>query len=481
MKTFSGAGPALLLSLFAFGCEEVEEEPVCDLTPPSRADWRLHTEGSRVVDVHGRTVVLRGVNAGGRAKFAPYLPFDYVDDHFEEALASYLDRTLAWGINTLRVPFSWAAVEPEPGVWGEEFLYRQGRLLDEAWARGLYTIVDFHQDVYAEAFCGDGFPPWTLPEPVGEPHHDCPDWFQGYTTGDEVQAAFDRLWSDETGVRTALGLMWQEMLERHRDRPGVIGFEILNEPGWGTADMTEFTSGTLTQFTSEMATLFNQEAQGALVFFDATGFDAVLAQTSLQKPSGENLVFAPHYYQFSSLSGGSGDPDGVAESLQNWADTGVEWDLPVLLGEFGATQTDLEAGPYLEAHYDAFDALGMHATQWEYSDSTEVWNEELLSLVSADGLEMASLANPMTRVYPVAIAGESYSFSFDASPRQAELNVPSPDTGGVTEISVPSRLYATGVKVAVEGGCAVEAMAEEGRVWVKSDGGVPLRVVIGPP
>ena len=56
----------------------------------------------------------------------------------------------------------------------EAFLARYDALLDGAWARGMYTIVDFHQDVYAETFCGDGFPAWTIPDPKPAPHHDCP-------------------------------------------------------------------------------------------------------------------------------------------------------------------------------------------------------------------------------------------------------------------------------------------------------------------
>src|SRR6202041_3902502 len=50
----------------------------CVLELPKPPDWRMVADGTRLVDGLGRTVFLRGVDAGGRSKFAPYVPFDFV-------------------------------------------------------------------------------------------------------------------------------------------------------------------------------------------------------------------------------------------------------------------------------------------------------------------------------------------------------------------------------------------------------------------
>lgn len=57
-----------------------------------------------------------------------------------------------------------------------------------------------------------------------------------------MDAAFDAFWEDRSGVRTAFAAMWDRMAERHADRPGVIGFEILEYSvaleRWNAADLS---------------------------------------------------------------------------------------------------------------------------------------------------------------------------------------------------------------------------------------------------
>jgi endoglycosylceramidase len=76
-------------------------------------------------------------------------------------------------------------------------------MIDAAWAaRTSRVIVDFHQDVYASPFCGDGFPLWTLP---GEHGPAAPRLQQtgaiGYVLDPDVRGAFDRFWADENDVQ----------------------------------------------------------------------------------------------------------------------------------------------------------------------------------------------------------------------------------------------------------------------------------------
>ncbi|MGH7268892.1 MAG: cellulase family glycosylhydrolase, partial [Polyangiaceae bacterium] len=134
----------------------------CTITPPTLSTWKLSTAGTSFRDASGRTVLLRGVDAGGRSKLPPYVPFDFAAGQYTAALGAYMDRAASWGIDVMRVPFTWAALEPVEGQDDATWLSLYDQLLDAAWAHGIYTILDFHQDVYSEVYCGDGFPAWTV-------------------------------------------------------------------------------------------------------------------------------------------------------------------------------------------------------------------------------------------------------------------------------------------------------------------------------
>ena len=276
----------------------------CVLTPPTPPDWRLTADGTLLRDGLGRVVFLRGVDAGGRSKLSPYVPFDYAPGQYAQALAAYMDLAASWGIDAMRVPFTWAALEPTQGTYDADWLSRYQQLLDAAWARGIWTVVDFHQDVYSESFCGDGFPGWTLSTPPVNSHV-CPDpnWQFQYFMDTDVQKAFDAFWADGSPVQPLYLAAWDTMIARFQNEAGVAGFEPINEPGWGTqSDITKFEATTLTAFYASVVPHFRAQAPQALLFIDPTGFSGSIQMTGLTRPAGDGIVFAPHYYP---ISGGN--------------------------------------------------------------------------------------------------------------------------------------------------------------------------------
>lgn len=451
----------------------------CEISPPDPG--LLSTDGRRIVDEHGRQALLRGVNTGGRSKFWPYVPFDFDESlegapDFDTALAQYLDHAQAWGATTLRVPFSWNAFEPTPGSWDETWHSRYAALLDAAAARDMWTIIDFHQDIYAESFCGDGFPEWTLDDP-GEPQHDCEDWFLAYLEGGDVAAAFDALWADEGELHAAFATMWREMASRHHDRPGVIGYELINEPGWGTADRQSWAVETLTPFYTKMIDAVRDEDPDRLVFFDGTGIDAVAGESPVERPDADHLVFAPHYYDAAIfLGGGDLANANVSELLAAWDSEGDRLDTPILLGEFGAPADQPGIEDYLSAHYDAFDALGMHATQWEYSASTELWNFEDFSLAEADGTPRDALLDAIVRPYPRLVAGTDVAWSYDAESERLDLSYVA-EGPGVTEVVVPSWRYGGSFEVSGSGGCTD---ARHDRLYIETSAAGTVEITLSP-
>ena len=420
----------------------------CTLTPPSPPDWRLTADGTLLRDGLGRVVFLRGVDAGGRSKFAPYVPFDYADGQYAQALGAYMDRAASWGIDAMRVPFTWAALEPVQGQDDADWLARYQQLLDAAWARGIWTVVDFHQDVYAEIFCGDGFPSWTIPNPPA-PQHGCPGWQLEYFNDKDVEHAFDAFWASGSPVQAGYLAAWDVMIARFRNEPGVLGFEPINEPAAGSQNQSQFEATTLTDFFSAIVPHFRSLAPQSLVFVDAPGVDSVGATTAMTRPTGDGLVFAPHYYPISNAN-----PSVAFPGIQSWASVGAQWNVPVFLGEFGVSHDNDGALDYINAHFAALDALGMSGTEWEYSVSADAWNSESDGVVAADGTEYP-VAQALVRPFARAVAGDSITQAWDPSAGAFTLSyVPSASaTTNITEIQLPARAFPGGVGVNLSSGC----------------------------
>jgi endoglycosylceramidase len=434
----------------------------CTLAPPVLTDWHLHTDGTVLRDALGRVVFLRGVDGGGRSKFSPYMPFEYASEaDFPAALASYMDRAASWGIDSMRVPWTWAALEPTPGQYDMDWMGRYKQLLDAAWARGITTVVDFHQDVYAECFCGDGFPCWTLPAPPS-PAYQCPNtnWYQEY--GDpNVEHAFDAFWATGGDVQNEYLAAWDAMIAAFANEPGVVGFEPINEPSSGSAVDATFQSTTLTDFFTRMIAHFTAKAPNTLVFVDDTGTAGGLVQTTMMRPAG-NFVFAPHFYPALNPK----NTDEVVTWMQVWSDLGAKWNVPVWIGEFGLSHSSPYALSYMTATFAALDTLGLGGTEWEYSVETQEWNGETNSLVSGDGTEYP-VAQAIIRPYARAVAGSAVSQSY--APDTSTFTASWTPTAGVTEITVPVRAYPAGAAVSLSRGC-YDATSVPGKILVDAEG-----------
>jgi endoglycosylceramidase len=431
-------------------------------------------DGTRLFDATGRQLLLRGINAGGRSKTPPYAPFPFAESGrdeqrgsatFETAAAEYFDRLAAWGLSVVRLPFSWEALEPTRCSYDETYLQRVLTMARACGERGMRVIVDFHQDVFARPYAGDGFPLWACPQPVGEPSGPVHTWFMGYVQDETMKLAFDRFWRNEDGLRDSFEAMWRHLAARAWTIDAVIGFEVINEPGWGTANMHDWARQTLTPFYSHMASVLHDVAPGSLIFFDSTGADSLTCTTGLQRPDGDNLVFAPHFYAPEVIMEGRWDGNlGATGPLRNWAKLGAKWDLPVLLGEFGITTRADGCEAYVRANYDRLDELLLHGTLWECSTTVDDWNDEGMSVLGPGGSEGPTVKE-LVRPYPLAVAGELTSFSWKDHRLEVKYRAVA---GGVSEVVAPARCFAGGIAIELHG-VPGEVTQRGDRVVVRAD------------
>lgn len=434
----------------------------CELVRPELATPKLTIDGRYFRDALGRQVVLRGVNTGGRSKTAPFFPFPFAESGhpgqegapaFDAAAEAYVARVEAWGMNTVRLPIIWEAVEPARGSYDTAYLTRVRALIEVFGRHGIRVVVDMHQDLFARAYCGDGAPDWALAAPVPpRPENEaCEGWFMGYISDETglVFPAFDRFWQNGDGTRDAFREMWTEVARQLWPAGNVVGFEIFNEPHPGSDNEEHWGRDVLTPFYTEVAAAIREVAPGAPIFFDTSGTDATDQTFFIERPDGGGMVWAPHYYDPRVFLG-----IPITESFSAMRpvtfleEQGERWQVPVFLGEFGAKFANRNTPLYLRKTYDALDAFGLHSTAWEYSTDSFDWNLEGFSLVGPDGSERPT-TEELVRAYPAAIAGEEVVFSFDKSSRTASLAWRAA-AGGISEVAVPSRLYPSGVAVTAQ-------------------------------
>jgi endoglycosylceramidase len=188
---------------------------------------------SRFVDAQGCEIILHGINIIEKSKHRNYL-----SGHAEKEFVKMRD----WGFNCIRLGILWDGIEPQPGVYDDEYLAEVDRRIQWAKENGIYVILDMHQDLFHARYGGDGAPDWALLDrsrDEAEPlrHGGVWDgvWSMKYFTSSAVQAAFDNFWAnklapDGLGLQDHFALAWQHVAQRYADEPAVIGYDLFNEP-----------------------------------------------------------------------------------------------------------------------------------------------------------------------------------------------------------------------------------------------------------
>jgi endoglycosylceramidase len=421
----------------------------------------LRVDGDRLIDGAGREVILRGFCAGQRTKLPPFYPFDPVPD-FDTALEKFADTTRSLGFNVIRLLIIWEAVEPERGIYDENYLANYEKIVNAFARRGVRVIVDSHQDVASRKFCGDGLPGWALAERYRDKPEriNCRLWEINYLTP-KVLTSLDRLWADKDGIQERYVAMFEMLAKRFKDQPAVIGFEPINEPPpgyWGIIHYYSWYQKQLFPFYERVARAVHSVDNRYLIFADICSIEnqTGIWNLKLKKPDVANLVFAPHYYDMGTFGvswSPGGDQDTMRKGLTRHKQLALNWGVPILFTEYGVSMLRDDAAQYINRFYEVLDELHLSGTVWEASMSPTLWNRRQKNFLDPEDGSIRPPAFALDRPYPRAVAGEIKGFLFDADTRtfklswQESLAISSP-----TIIYAPSHVYPDGPRVALDAG-----------------------------
>ena len=222
MKKIFTSLTALTFTILFFSACVHKESNKADLTKP------VAVKGTKFIDGSGRQILFNGINLVNKNPSENYI---YKDS--EEIFKKFKQ----YGYNVVRLGIIWDGLEPEPGVFNEDYLKEIDKQIKYAEENGLYVFLDMHQDLYSVKY-SDGAPEWaTLDE--NKPHVTGEIWSDAYLISPAVQTAWDNFWnnaavSDSMGVQDHYAAAWQHVAKRYAGNNTVIGYDMMNEPFVGS-------------------------------------------------------------------------------------------------------------------------------------------------------------------------------------------------------------------------------------------------------
>jgi endoglycosylceramidase len=415
------------------GSEEAHEE--------AAQRWSVKDGFIRAPD--GRRAILRGANLAGAHKTAPYFGFHQPPDYV--ALREH------WGMTSIRLLISWAGIEPEKGNYDESYL--DGVALRVGWARdaGLTVVLDMHQDVYGEGFAtggGDGAPRWTCDEARYEAFTPAAQWFFNYLDPN-VQACVDGFYASDE-LQEHYIEAWRRVAARLSDDDAVVGFDVMNEPHWGSAGMSAFDVEKLQPFYEKVVPAVRELAPSWLAFLEPGASRNLGNPTHLEPFPFDGVVYAPHSYNSSAEQGQGFDPAARAQLVGNiglLAEEARALGAALWIGEYGGPTDKAGILEYMDANYDGAAAVAAANVYWAYDANTNGYG-----MLNDDESPKPVLEDALIRPAPEWIAGDPVSWEFDPVLRKFSLRWHAdPGVKAPTVISVPARVYPNGYDVACDG------------------------------
>lgn len=278
----------------------------------------FNVDGNDIVDEYGRQRVFHGVNVV--YKSAPYIPMTHRFDANLSFVREDAELLHTMGLNIIRLGVMWAGVEPIQGRYDETYIDKLQTIVRTCADYNISVLLDAHQDIFSERFCGEGVPLWAaandtwFPAPLHWPYALDPDhhlplpelcerlpWVDYHFTH-ATAAAYETLYTTE--LADAFAEFWAYLADVFHGAPNILGFELLNEPFAGdvylhpSLMLPSFADDTrLLPFYDRVVERIRQKDPDRIVFFEpVTWSDAPFLPAGFHRSPEKPAVFAYHYY-----------------------------------------------------------------------------------------------------------------------------------------------------------------------------------------
>ncbi|MEK6276394.1 MAG: cellulase family glycosylhydrolase [Actinomycetota bacterium] len=427
--------------------------------------------GRWVTDRKGRVVVLHGVNMV--YKRPPYHPAAI---GFNGPDADFLKRH---GFNTVRLGLIYAGVEPQPGQYDAAYIRTVRRTEKVLAKRRIFSMIDFHQDLYNEKFTGEGFPAWATIDD-GFPAEPLTGFSQTYITSPGLNRAFANLWANRTGpggvgLQDRYAAAWQRVALAFRRRQYNLGYDIINEPWPGNPTfLTCASTEGCPAFEQQMLAPMQQKAINAIRTADGrhlVWYEPVVTTqfgTKYHHPDTGDPKAGMSFHIYCLTGGAGAASDSECETLEELSLNNAQERAKLngdtlLLSEFGATDRE----PVIERMVDRADRNMVSWQWWHYcgcNDPTTTGPGDTQALIkdpkappTGDNLFLDKI-KLLERPYPQAVAGTPERYFFKRESRRFELVFSKKRASGsgrfrrgLSDVFVPKLHYPQGYRAEVSG------------------------------
>jgi endoglycosylceramidase len=387
-----------------------------------------------ITDENNRSIILHGLNISNMAKYA--------DNQISwQTYNDYKRMKDEWGFNCIRLLIFWSSLEPEPGIYNQTYLDLIEERVNWSEELGLNMILDMHQDLYSKKFGGDGAPDWAVQDDgfsfkLSEP------WWINYIQP-AVRRAFKNFWTKDE-LQDHFINTWTYVAERFTNK-SILGYEILNEPYFGTYLPLTFEKIHLKNFYNKVIKSIRSIDSNHYIFYEPQIMTSAGFKSYLPALNYEKVVYAPHFYQPTIHQGLPyfGFSYLIKNTL-NMRNTEAEnANVPWLLGEFGVMNQTYGMHSYL---IDILSLLNNKSASWTYW-AYDYYTQDGFGILDENGGELNQLKY-LVYPYPQKISGTPITFNYDYKNKILNLEFKNNNATGPTEIYVgQSRIYPEGFNV----------------------------------
>lgn len=458
----------------------------------------LRHDGRWLTDADGRVVIFHGLNVAYKSD--PYTP---QAQGFTREDAAMLARE---GFSSVRLWIWWSAIEPSPGVWDDSSLAATKQFIGWLQQYGITVRLNFAQVIWGQEFGGIGFPDWAA-NTDGLPSVNLGGDIEDGTVEPSIQRAFDNLYANEAypdsiGLTDHLSRVWQHVIAYFKGTPGIIAYDVFNEPEAGTQTNTcnnpagcpIFDTQTLAPFFVKEVAAMRAVDPTTLIQYEPYVLDATgLFATYVNAGKDKNLELTFHYYPQTDTALSTTAPAAYRLFETDATNNGDAIENT----EFGATD-DLTQ---IRGVIDTADSQMMGWLYWAFysteptgnpaTPTTETINPQEGIILDPTqppteaNLKVAKL-QVLDRPYPFLIAGTPTSWNFNVTSNVFTLAYSTtPVSGGPpiakpTVVVVPQRLYPSGYTVSATGATVVSLPNVNALTLVANQGATAVSVTVSP-